>query len=132
MTYDLQILRGTTRVKVAYSDPAMALAGSAKLATRFASLFLTDNDPILNRGTDFVPALRRGLRTDAAIQLAFTLAAFDVMTQLGNQSGLPASERLARAELLGHTIFSDHLTLNVRLHTLDGVTVFTMPLERLP
>lgn len=132
MSLDLQILRGVIRVKVAYSDPGMVLQGSAKLATRFASLFLSEFDPVRNRGTDFIPAMRRGLRSDADVLLAFTQAAFRVQTQLGDQAALPASEQLVRAELTSHTLFTDSLTLQVRLRTRDGETVFAIPLERVP
>lgn len=132
MSYDLQILRGTAPVAVAYASEPHVLQGSAKLATRFASLFLSDFDPVRNRGTDFLAAMRRGLRSDADVLIAFTQASFKVLTQLGDQDDLPASEHLIRADLTSHTLFTDHLTINVTLRTRDGVTAFVLPLKRVP
>lgn len=134
MSDDLQLLHGNNNGRPAglsYSVPANVLRGSAKLATRFANLFLSDLDPVTGRGTSFVAAMRRGaLRTDVAVRLEFTDASFDLIEQLGDQSALPPSERLVRADLLSHSLFDASLTLTVQLTTADGTTDFILPIAR--
>ncbi len=133
MTTTLQILRNTdVPATIAYATPARGLQGTAKVAQKFASLFLRAYDATRDRGTDFVPSIQNGtIRTDASIVTNFTLAVLKILNQLGDQSALPASEQLVRADLIAHSVFSDNLTLTVQLTTLDGVTSFVLPLERI-
>ncbi len=135
MTTTLQILRGNNQSipsTIAYATPARGLQGTAKVAQKFASLFLRDYDAVRDRGTGFIPGIRNGsIRTDASVVVNFTSAVLQILRQLGDQSGLPASEQLVRADLVAHSVFSDNLSITVQLTTLDGVTSFVLPLERI-
>lgn len=134
MTIDLQILRGNnqpTPARLAYADTPFGLEGSAKAAQKFAILFLEEFDATRNRGSNFPIAMKTGkLNTDAAVQLEFTSSTFRLIRQLGDQSALPASEQIVSADLIAHALFSDSLSLTVRLTTLDGQTDFKLPIAR--
>ncbi len=134
MTTTLQILRGNNTsipADIAYASPARGLQGTAKVAQKFASLFLRDYDAVRNRGTGFIPGIRSGaIRTDSSVVTNFTAAVLQILRQLGDQSALPASEQLVRADLIAHSVFGDNLSLTVQLTTLDGVTSFVLPLAR--
>jgi hypothetical protein len=134
MSNDLQVLRGYNRptpATIAYASPGMILQGTAKAAQKFAHLFLREYDAVRDRGTMFPILLKTGqLQTDNAIVTNFTAAVLRITRQLGDQSSLPANEQIARADLISHTIFSDNLSLTVRLTTGDGTTQFILPIER--
>lgn len=135
MTTTLQILRGNNTsvpATVAYASPARGLQGTAKVAQMFGTLFLREYDAVRDRGTDFITSMRNGsIRTDASIVTNFTAAVLKILRQLGDQSALPASEQFVRADLIAHSLFGDNLSLTVQLTTLDGVTTFVLPLERI-
>ncbi len=135
MSYDLLVVRGPNRpipADVAYASPGLATSGSTAAAQRFIALFLSDRDTVTNRGTDFIPALKRGaIRNDSAVILNFALAVVQVIQELGDQSALPSSEQIVRADLVAHSLFSDKLSLTVKLSTLDGVVEFPIPIEKL-
>ena len=134
MSYDLLIIRGPNQpvpADVAYASPGLATSGSTAAAQRFAALFLSELDSITGRGTDFIPALKHGqIQNDSAVILYFALAVVQVVQSLGDQSALPASEQIVRADLVAHSLFSDKLSLTVKLTTLGGVVEFPIPIER--
>jgi hypothetical protein len=131
MTYDLQILRGQGNDTVAAFAPGRAISGTSKLITKFAHLFTRTQDVARGRGTDFSTLMATGrIRTSADVVLRFTSSAVDVLEQLGDQQGLPTTERLLRAELVSHEFTDRRLLLTVRLHTPDGSTEFPLPLDR--
>ncbi len=135
MTSDLQIIRGFNQPShstIAYATPGRALQGTAKVAQKFGLLFLREYDSIADRGTLFVTNMRNGrMRTDAAVVTNFTAAVLKIMRQLGDQSALPATEQLVRADLLAHSVFSDQVELTVQITTKDGLTEFILPISKL-
>ncbi len=134
MTFDLQILRGSnqpTPSVVAYASPPLAMEGTAKIAQKFAHLFLREYDPVRNRGTQFPGLMKTGqILTDSAVITNFTAAVLRIIRELGDQSELPGSEQIARADLTSHALSSDLVTLNVRLTTGDGTVDFVLPVQR--
>ena len=131
MTFDLQILRGQGSATTVSMAPGRAISGTPKLITKFCHLFLRRTDTARNRGTDFSRLLAQGrIRTSADVMLYFTAAALDVLDQIGDQSSLPTTERLSRAELIAHEFTDSKLLLTVRLTTPDGTTTFPLPLDR--
>jgi hypothetical protein len=128
MSRDLAVFQGQKpRTTVRYASAA-TLEGSAKLVTRFTSLFLSDYDAVRDRGTDFNAAMLAGeIRTNAQILQRFSLAAAEVVRQLGNQSGLPSSERLQRADLADFARLEASIRLSVTLRTPDGTVDLQLP-----
>jgi len=128
MSRDLAVFQGqkpTTTVRYA---AAATLEGTAKLVTRFASLFLSDYDAVRDRGTDFNAEMLAGsIRTNAQVLQAFALAAAEVTRQLGDQSEYPPAEQLIRADLTSFLRISDSLSLTVTLQTLDGSVDLQLP-----
>jgi hypothetical protein len=109
----------------------MALQGTAKAAQKFAHLFLREYDPIRNRGTQFPILMKTGrILTDSAVVTNFTAAVLRIIRELGDQTDLPGSEQIARADLTSHALSSDSITLNVRLTTGDGTVDFILPVQR--
>lgn len=134
MTTDLLILRGNnqpTPTVVGYANPPGALQGTAKAAQKFAHLFLREYDAVRNRGTMFPVLMKTGkILTDASVITNFTAAVLRIIRQLDDQSGLPASEQIARADLIAHALSSDTVSLTVRLTTGDGTVDFILPVTR--
>jgi hypothetical protein len=134
MTTGLNILHGGTQGQTAiieYAVNAQGLQGSAKIANKYACLFLRQYDALRNRGTNFITNSNKGLiRTDSSVITNFTAATLMILQQLGDQSALPASEQLAGAQLIGHTLFSDSLSMTIQLLTGDGTVTFVLPLTK--
>jgi hypothetical protein len=140
MTIDIQVLHGNNQPQPTQLYYAIdingvvnetGVEGSAKVAQKFATLFLSDYDSIRKRGTGFVPAMRAGrIRTDASVVTNFTAAVLAITQQLGDQSALPASERLVGASLLAHSIFGDTLSLTIQVLTANGSLNFVLPLKQ--
>lgn len=131
MTTDLEVLKGPgAPVAISYASPARSLTGTAKAAQKFAFLFLREYDANRNRGTQFpILMANGGIRTDADVVVQFTAAVLRILRELGDQSELPPSEQISKATLVSHALFSDFLTITVRLTTGDGTTIFNLPLE---
>lgn len=134
MTTDLAIIRDEKpRTTVSYASPPLAQRGSAKVATKFASLFFAHYDPVRDRGTQFIPRYSTGrITTTSRIRQEFAFAAAEVIRQLGDQSGVPDSEALVRASLLEAVIAPNREAfLSVRLLTRNEEVVIRLPVERI-
>jgi len=128
MSRDLAVFQGQKPATAIRYASASSLDGSAKLVTRFASLFLSDYDATRDRGTDFNAAMLAGqIRTNAQILQRFSLAAAEVTRQLGDQSALPPTEQLLRADLTDFSRVDDSIFLSVTLRTSDGSVDIQLP-----
>ena len=131
MSRDLAILRGTRpNTVVAYADPPMSLRGSAKVATKFASIFFSDYDPVRDRGTDFMRRYRTGrIMTQARLEQEFAIAVAEILRQLGPQSDVDGSEALVRARLDAAEISQNREAyLRVRLITRNNEVAIQLPM----
>ena len=97
--------QGETQVALALF-PDQVTTGIQKVCQTFALLFLTEKgtlpyQPLL--GSDFISAMRRGeLRDEAAVQLAFNVAATVIVRTMGIEAraqGLPDDEVITDAQL---------------------------------
>lgn len=134
MTTDLAILRDVKpRTTVAYASPPLALEGSGKLVTRFASIFFSDYDAIRDRGTDFMRKYRTDrILTTARLRREFSIAASEVIRQLGDQSQYPDEETITRIKLEDAQIAANYESfLRVKLFTRNGAVTIQVPVERI-
>lgn len=128
MSRDLAIFQGQKPATTVRYASTATLEGTAKLVTKFASLFLSDYDVTRDRGTDFNADMVAGLiRTNAQILQRFALAAAEVTRQLGDQSVLPPSEQLLRADLTDFARVGAAIRLSVTLRTVDGSVDLQLP-----
>ena len=133
MTTDLAVVRGEKPdTTVAYASPPLAQEGSAKLITRFASIFFSDYDAIRDRGTNFMLRYRTGrILTTARLRREFSIAASEVIRQLGDQSQFPDDETIVRIKLEDASIAANYESfLRVKLFTRNGSVTIQLPVER--
>lgn len=126
---DLQLLQGGRSSGSVQLQPAVQGAkvctGVEKLSQKVAVLLLTDVGSVYGnprRGTDFLPAVKRGqLSTEADVASQFGAAAVDILNQLNASApdDLPDDERLVDLELDDVAVSGDLLSLAVRLVTAD-------------
>lgn len=128
MSRDLAVFQGQKPNTTKRYARAETLEGTAKLVTRFTSLFLSDYDPSRDRGTDFnATMLAGGIRTNSQIVQNFALAASEVVRQLGDQSALPDTEHIVRADLTAFARTDHALQLTVTLRTPNGSVDLQLP-----
>ena len=133
MTIDLAIVQDQKPLTtVSYASPPLAQEGSAKVVTKFASIFFSDYDPLRDRGTNFMERYRTGrILTTSRLRQQFAIAASEVIRQLGDQSGVDDDEALTRAQLEEAQISSNYEAfLRVRLFTRNGSVSIQIPVER--
>jgi hypothetical protein len=128
MSRDIAVFQGQKPNTTVRYAAAAQLQGTAKLVTRFASLFLSDYDAVRDRGTTFNAEMLAGtIRTNAQILQSFALAASEVIRQLGDQSLSPTTERILRADLTTFIRGTSSILLSVTLVTPDGTTDLQLP-----
>lgn len=133
MTLDLAIIRDEKPdTTVSYASPQLAQDGTAKLVTRFASIFFSDYDPVRDRGTDFMQKYRTSrILTTARLRQQFSIAASETIRQLGDQSEFPDEETIVRIKLEDAQIATNYDSyLRVKLFTRNGSVTIQLPVER--
>lgn len=112
--------------------------GIQKLAQRFLLELLTEQGTILHlpeRGTRFLPNLRRGIRTELDVFTAFGFAVANAARNLraDETTADPDDERFARAELTSVALLPGHVTLHIRLTSRAGTSrPVILPLALVP
>jgi hypothetical protein len=136
--YDLLILQGFTsplgsQVQMSLGT-GLICVGIQKVVQEFVILFLTgkgSNPWDLERGTDFMPNLEKGLIIDEnMLNAAFSFATSDIADYLEDKinNDTPDDEILSTASLIEWDLQPGYIKLKIKITTLAGDSaVFIIP-----